>query len=71
MVDGMLRRSAGKSVRYAGELVVPEPLYPVRRYLPFKTASGNSQRRILWTLEPVPVIVHTCWRPDWAAVAEY
>ena len=26
MVDDMLRRAAGKSVRYAGELVVPEPL---------------------------------------------
>ena len=26
-VDGMLRRTARKSVLYAGELVVPEPLY--------------------------------------------
>ena len=26
MVNGMLRRTAGKSVHYAGELVVPEPL---------------------------------------------
>ena len=24
-MDGMLRRTAGKSARYAGELVVPEP----------------------------------------------
>ena len=29
VVDGMLRRTAGKSVRYAGELVVPEPLEAV------------------------------------------
>ena len=26
VIDGMLRRTAGKSVRYAGEQVVPEPL---------------------------------------------
>ena len=31
----MPRRTAGKSVRYAGELVVPEPLNAIRRYLPF------------------------------------
>ena len=30
MVDGMLRQFARKSVRYAGELVVPEPLDTVR-----------------------------------------
>ena len=35
MVDGMLKRTAGKSVCYAGELVVPEPLDAVRRHLPF------------------------------------
>ena len=35
MVDGMLRRTAGKSARYAGELVVTEPLDAVRRHLPF------------------------------------
>ena len=35
MVDGMLWRTAGKSARYAGELVVPEPLDVVRRHLPF------------------------------------
>ena len=35
MVDGMLWQSAGKSARYAGELVVPEPLDAVRRHLPF------------------------------------
>ena len=35
VVDGMLRRSAGKSVRYAGELIVPEPLDAVRRRMPF------------------------------------
>ena len=35
MVDGMLRRTAEKSVRYAGELVVSEPLHADRRYLPF------------------------------------
>ena len=33
VVDGMLWRTAGKSVRYAGELVVPEPLDAVRRHL--------------------------------------
>ena len=26
VVDGMLRRTAGKSVHYAGELIVPDPL---------------------------------------------
>ena len=35
MVDGMLRRTAGKSVRYASELVLPETLDAVRRHLPF------------------------------------
>ena len=35
VVDGMLRRTAGKSVSYAGEPVVPEPLDAVRRHLPF------------------------------------
>ena len=30
MVDGMLWRTAGKSARYAGEQVVPEPLDAVR-----------------------------------------
>ena len=35
MVDGMLWRTAVKSARYAGELVVPEPLGAVRRHLPF------------------------------------
>ena len=30
VVDGMLWRTAGKSARYAGELVVPEPLNAVR-----------------------------------------
>ena len=35
MVDGMLWRTAGKSARYAGELVVPEPLDAVRRHLLF------------------------------------
>ena len=34
MVDGMVRRTAGKSARYAGELAVPEPLDEVRRHLP-------------------------------------
>ena len=34
MVDGMQWRNAGKSARYAGELVVPEPLDAVRRHLP-------------------------------------
>ena len=44
MVDGMLWRTAGKSARYAGELVVPEPLDAVRRHRHLKTSSGNSQR---------------------------
>ena len=35
MVDGMLWRTAAKSVRYAGELVVPENLDAVRRHQPF------------------------------------
>ena len=30
MVDGMLWQTVGKSARYAGELVVPEPLDAVR-----------------------------------------
>ena len=30
VVDGMLRRIAGKSVRYAVELVVPEPIDAVQ-----------------------------------------
>ena len=35
VIDGMLWRTAGKSARYAAELVVPEPLDAVRRHLPF------------------------------------
>ena len=35
VVGGMLWRTAGKSVRYAGELVLFEPLDAVRRHLPF------------------------------------
>ena len=35
VVDGMLWPTAGKSARYAGDLVVPEPLDAVRRNLPF------------------------------------
>ena len=35
VVDDMLWRTAGKSIRYAGELVVPEPLDAVRRHQPF------------------------------------
>ena len=35
VVDGMLWRTAGESARYAGELVVPEPLDAVWRHLPF------------------------------------
>ena len=44
VVDDMLWRIAGKSVRYAGELVVPEPLSGVRRHQPSYDISGNSQR---------------------------
>ena len=32
-VEGMLRRSSGKSVRYTGELVVPDHLEAVGRHL--------------------------------------
>ena len=35
MVSGMPLRTAGKSVPYTGELVVPVPLDAARRYLPF------------------------------------
>ena len=35
VVDGMQWRAAGKSARYSGELVAPEPLRAVRRHLPF------------------------------------
>ena len=35
VVDGMLWRTAGKSARYAGELIIPEPLDAVWRHLPF------------------------------------
>ena len=35
VVDGMLWRTAGKSARYADELVVPESLDAVWRHLPF------------------------------------
>ena len=35
VVDGKLWRTSWKSVRYAGELEVPEPLDAVRRHLPF------------------------------------
>ena len=35
VADGMLWRTAGKSARYVGEQVVPEPLDAVRRHLPF------------------------------------
>ena len=35
MIDGMQRRTGGKSVCYAGELVVPEPPDAVRRHFQF------------------------------------
>ena len=35
VVDSMLRRTADKSARYVGELVVPEPLDAVRRHMLF------------------------------------
>ena len=49
--------------------VVSEPLDAVRRHLPFKTACGNTQRWILFPLEPAPVSVLNWWRPF--RVAEY
>ena len=57
MVDGMLWRTAGKSVGYAGELVVPSLLMQFGDIFHFKTVSGNSQRIILCPLEPAPVSV--------------
>ena len=35
VVDGMPWRTSWKSARFAGELVVPEPLDAIRRHLPF------------------------------------
>ena len=35
VADGMLSRTAEKSVRYEGEMVVPESLDAVRLHLPF------------------------------------
>ena len=35
VVDGMLRRTAGKSFCYADQLVFPEPIDAIRRHLPF------------------------------------
>ena len=35
VVDGMLARTAGKSVRHTGELVATESLDAVRRHQPF------------------------------------
>ena len=57
MVDGMLWRTARKSARYVGELVVPEPLDAGGDICHLKTASGNSQWRTLCPLEPAPVSV--------------
>ena len=37
----------------------------------FKTASGNSQRITLCSLEPAQLSVPMRWCPDRAAVAEY
>ena len=63
VVDGMLWRTAGKSARYAVELIV----MLFGDICHFKTASGNSQRRILCSLETAPVIVPELW----TAVTEY
>ena len=52
MVDSMLRRTASKSVRYAGEMVVPESLDAVRRNLPFQDSQWPFS-----ALEPAPVSV--------------
>ena len=57
MVDGMLRRAAGKSARYSGKLVVHEPLMQFGDICHFMTASGDSQRRILHPLDPAPVSI--------------
>ena len=57
MVDDMLRRTAGKLVRYTGELVVPSLLMQFGDICHLKTASGNTKRQILCPFEPAPVSV--------------
>ena len=42
VISGMLRWTTLKSVHYAGELVVPEPLDAVRRTLPFHENQWQS-----------------------------
>ena len=46
MVDGMVWRTAGKSARYAGELVVPSLLMQFGDICHFKTASLYSCRKM-------------------------
>ena len=46
----MLLRTAEKSARYGGELVVLEPLDAVRRHLPF---SGSQGKFIAHNFKPV------------------
>ena len=46
-VDGMLRRTAGKSVHYSGEVVVLSLLMQFGDICHHRIASGNSKRQIL------------------------
>ena len=55
VVDGMQRRTSVKSVRYAGELVVHEPLMQFGDICHYKSVSSNYQRRILRPLVSAPV----------------
>ena len=57
MVDGMLRRYAGKSARYAGELIVPEPLDAVRRHLPYEDSQWQFSALTFVPVGEAPVSV--------------
>ena len=56
MVDGMLRRTAGKSVHYAVELVILDLFMEFGEFCHYSTASGNYQRRHLCPLEPPSLV---------------
>ena len=67
----MLSQTAGESVCYAGELLVPEPLDAVRRHLPFYDSQWQFSAPNFAPIGPAPISVHMSLRPDGAAVAEY